>query len=136
MWAIAKENVQDFSINFEFLQAPAEEIPLDSTSVDTIVVTYTLCTIPDVLPALQDMRRVLKPGGELIFCEHGEAPDEKVQRWQGRLNPIWKKLGGGCNLNRKIPLLLVEAGFKIQGLDTMYIPGWKPASFNYWGLAT
>lgn len=136
MWAIAKENVQDFSINFEFLQAPAEEIPLDSTSVDTIVVTYTLCTIPDVLPALQDMRRVLKPGGELIFCEHGEAPDEKVQKWQDRLNPIWKKLGGGCNLNRKIPSLLVEAGFKIQGLDTMYIPGWKPASFNYWGLAT
>lgn len=136
MWAIAKENVQDFSINFEFLQAPAEEIPLDSTSVDTIVVTYTLCTIPDVLPALQDMRRVLKPGGKLIFCEHGEAPDEKVQRWQNRLNPIWKKLGGGCNLNRKIPSLLVEAGFKIQVLDTMYIPGWKPASFNYWGLAT
>lgn len=136
MWAIAKENMQDFLINFEFLQAPAEEIPLDSTSVDTIVVTYTLCTIPVVLPALQDMRRVLKPGGELIFCEHGEAPDEKVQRWQDRLNPIWKKLGGGCNLNRKIPSLLVEAGFKIQSLDTMYIPGWKPASFNYWGLAT
>jgi hypothetical protein len=81
------------------------------------------------------MRRVLKPSGRLIFCEHGAAPDEAVRRWQNRLNPIWKKVGGGCNLNLPIPSLLEHAGFNIREMETMYIPGWKPACFNYWGTA-
>jgi hypothetical protein len=81
------------------------------------------------------MARVLKPGGELVFCEHGAAPDESVRRWQNRLNPAWKALGGGCNLNRPIPSLIEEAGFRMRELSSMYIPGWKPASFNYWGRA-
>ena len=76
-----------------------------------------------------------KPGGKLIFCEHGTAPDENVQRWQNRLNPLWKKLSGGCHLNRPIPGLLSQAGFRSDDMQTMYLPGWKPASFNYWGTA-
>jgi hypothetical protein len=81
------------------------------------------------------MRRILKPDGRLIFCEHGAAPDRVVRRWQNRLNPIWKRISGGCNLNLPIPSLLEQAGFKIQGMDAMYLPGWKPATFNYWGTA-
>ena len=97
---------------------------------------FPLCTIPEVLIALGEMRRVIKRDGQLVFCEHGVSPDEGVLRWQNRLNPIWKRLSGGCNLNRSIPTLLEQAGFKIRGMDTMYIPVWKPASFNYWGTAS
>ncbi len=85
--------------------------------------------------ALAEIKRVLKPSGKLIFCEHGKAPDESVQRWQNRLNPVWTKLSGGCNLNRPIPGLLEQAGFKSGDMQTMYLPGWKPATFNYWGTA-
>ena len=81
------------------------------------------------------MRRVLKPGGELIFCEHGAAPEESVRRWQDRLNPIWQRVAGGCNLNLQIPTLLERGGFKIRTMDTMFIQGLKLASFNYWGTA-
>ncbi len=119
----------------EFIQASAERIPLDEGSADTILVTYTLCSVPNVIDALKDMRRVLKPGGELIFCEHGAAPDEKVRKWQDRLNPVWSKLAGGCNLNRSIPTLLEQGGFKVRTMDTMFLPVWKPAAFNYLGTA-
>jgi len=71
----------------------------------------------------------------LIFCEHGAAPDPAVRKWQDRVNPIWKCIGGGCNLNRDIPALLQSGGFEIRALETRYLPGWKPASFNYWGAA-
>jgi SAM-dependent methyltransferase len=100
-----------------------------------VVVTYTLCTIPDVAQALAEVRRVLKPEGRLLFCEHGEAPDPQVRKWQERAEPLWKYLGGGCHLNRPIPRLLEASGFSLQDLQTMYIPGWKPACFNYWGSA-
>jgi ubiquinone/menaquinone biosynthesis C-methylase UbiE len=119
-----------------FVSAGAEEIPLDSDSFDTVLLTYTLCTIPDAEPALREMARVLKSDGELLFCEHGVAPDVGVRRWQDRLNPAWRRLGGGCHLNRDIPGLIRGGGFEITGMDTMYIPGWRPASFNYWGSAT
>jgi ubiquinone/menaquinone biosynthesis C-methylase UbiE len=120
---------------FEFIESSGNGIPLESNSVDTVLVTYSLCTIPDVFQALGEMRRVLISGGELIFCEHGLAPDGNVRRWQNRLNPIWRRLGGGCNLNRPIPELIEQGGFKIHTMETMYIPGWKPACFNYWGTA-
>ena len=119
----------------EFIGLPGDEVPLEDGSVDTVVMTYTLCTIPDTSAALRQISRVLRPGGELIFCEHGAAPDTSVRRWQDRINPLWKRLGGGCNLNRAIPTVLEMGGFKITSLDTMYIPGWRPASFNYWGAA-
>ncbi len=135
MWKLAQKTLRKINIDMEFLEAPAEAIPLDDDSVDTLMMTYTMCTIPEVLPALEEMRRVLKPGGRLLFCEHGVAPDESVRKWQNRLNPLWGKIGGGCNLNRPIPDLLQQGGFKIREMETMYIPGWRPASFNYWGSA-
>jgi ubiquinone/menaquinone biosynthesis C-methylase UbiE len=135
MTQMAKRTASSLPFEVEFIGLPGDEIPLEDNSVDTVVVTYTLCTIPDTTPALRQMSRVLRPGGELIFCEHGAAPDASVRRWQDRLNPMWKRLGGGCNLNRPIPTLIEAGGFRIKRLDTMYIPGWRPASFNYWGTA-
>ncbi len=135
MMQMAKRAAGSLPFEVEFIGLPGDEIPLEDNSVDTVVVTYTLCTIPDTTPALRQISRVLRPGGELIFCEHGAAPDASVRRWQDRLNPIWKRLGGGCNLNRPIPTIIEAGGFRIKSLDTMYIPGWRPASFNYWGTA-
>jgi len=136
MWSIARKNAEQHHIDVEFIQSGAESIPLDNNSADSVMMTYTMCTIPEAHSALDEVRRVLKPGGQLIFCEHGLAPDKDVQRWQNRLNPAWKKLGGGCNLNRPIPQLLHQSGFKSTDMQTMYIPGWKPGCFNYWGTAT
>jgi len=135
MWAIAEKNARERHLDAEFIETGAESIPLDNNSADTVVITYTLCTIPDVNSVLQEVRRVLKPGGKLLFCEHGEAPDEGIRRWQILVNPIWNRLAGGCNLNRPIPRLLEQSGFRSNDMQTMYIPGWKPASFNYWGSA-
>jgi ubiquinone/menaquinone biosynthesis C-methylase UbiE len=135
MTRMAERAARSLPFEVEFIGLPGDEIPLEDNSIDTVLVTYTLCTIPDTAPALRQMSRVLRPGGELIFCEHGAAPDASVRRWQDRLNPIWKRLGGGCNLNRPIPALIEAGGFRINSLDTMYIPGWRPASFNYWGTA-
>jgi len=135
MWSIAQKNAIDHHIDAEFIQSGAESIPLDSNSADTVMMTYTLCTIPHAHSALDEIRRVLKPGGKLIFCEHGQAPDKNVQRWQNRMNPLWNIIGGGCNLNRPISELLEQSGFISHDLQTMYLPGWKPATFNYWGTA-
>lgn len=133
--ALALDAAESVPFDVEFVSAGAEEIPLDSNSFDTVLLTYTLCTIPDTDLALREIARVLKPQGELLFCEHGVAPDARVRRWQDGLNPIWRRLGGGCHLNRDIPGLIQHGGFEITGMETMYIPGWRPASFNYWGSA-
>lgn len=135
MTRLAEQAARSIQLEIEFIDLPADEVPLDDDSVDTVLVTYTLCTIPETTPALLQMARVLRPGGELIFCEHGAAPDASVRRWQDRLNPLWKRFGGGCHLNRPIPELIEAGGFRIQALETMYVPGWRPASFNYWGTA-
>ena len=136
MIRMARRAALSMPFEVELIGLPADEIPLEPGSADTVVVTYTLCTIPDAAPALDQVRRVLRPGGELIFCEHGAAPDASVRRWQDRLNPIWKRFSGGCHINRPIPDLIEAAGFRIEDLDTMYLPGWRPASFNYWGAAS
>jgi len=135
MWAIAGKNAREHHLDAEFIESGAESIPLDDHSADTVVMTYTMCTIPNVQGALGEIRRVLRPGGKLLFCEHGEAPDASVRRWQNRVNPLWKVLGGGCNLNRPIAKLLNDSGLVSADMQTMYIPGWKPACFNYWGTA-
>jgi ubiquinone/menaquinone biosynthesis C-methylase UbiE len=119
----------------EIIHLPGEAIPLEDDSVDTVLMTYTLCSIADGEGALRQMARVLRPGGQLIFCEHGAAPEPTVRRWQNRLNPVWGCLGGGCQLNRDIPDLIRRGGFDIADLEADYIPGWRPASFNYWGSA-
>jgi len=132
---IAEKKAVDLPFNVKFIGLSGEEIPLEKNDADTVVVTYTLCTIPDVLKALIEMNRVVKPGGNLIFCEHGIAPDDIILKWQNRMNPIWKRMSGGCNLNRPIPHLIKKSGFKIKHLDTGYMSNFKLASFNYWGTA-
>ncbi len=132
----ASEAVEAAPFDLEWLGLPGEEIPLDNDSVDTVVLTYTLCTIPDYGKAVQQMRRVLKPGGKLLFSEHGKAPDGNVQRWQNRINSTWGKIAGGCHLNRDIPAMLREGGFDIKEMDSMYVPSTpKVAGFTYWGYA-
>jgi ubiquinone/menaquinone biosynthesis C-methylase UbiE len=136
MRAKAKPLVDASSLEIEFIDLPGEEIPLDTNSADTVLVTYTLCTIPDTIAALEGVRRVLKPGGRLLYCEHGQAPDENVRRWQNRINPSWRKVAGGCNMNRDIPAVLEAGGFQVQTDERMYIPGVRVLSYNYWGSAT
>jgi ubiquinone/menaquinone biosynthesis C-methylase UbiE len=122
-------------IEVVFINAPAGSIPLASGSVDDALVTYALCTIPETGPALREIGRVLRPGGRLVFCEHGLAPDANVRKWQDRITPIWKRFAGGCHLNRDIPALIEQGGFRIAAIETMYLPGWRPAAYNYWGVA-
>jgi len=117
------------------VQGSAETLPFDSAAFDTVVTTWTLCTIPDVLAALRDIRRVLRPDGRMLFVEHGLAPDRAVARWQDRLTPCWKCLGGGCHLNRKIDDLIDAAGFHIERLVTGYMRARTPFSYMYEGIA-
>lgn len=112
------------------------DMPVDRHSADTIVVTYTLCTVPDAVAALQAVRPVLKPGGSLLFCEHGLAPDANVEKWQHRVNPLWRMISGGCEIDRPIPALLEAGGYRIRHMETMYLPGTpRITGFNYWGTA-
>lgn len=121
----------------EFLETGAEAIPLEDNSIDTAVITFVLCTIPDWQAALAETRRVLKPGGRILFSEHGLAPDEKVAKWQRRIEPVWKPLAGGCHLTRDISKLLTEGGFVLDGAETMYLPSTpKTMGFVSWGQAT
>ena len=131
----ARSVVSSSELEIEFIALPGEEIPLPADSVDTVLMTYTLCTIPDAAKALEGMRRVLKPDGKLLYCEHGIAPDENVRRWQNRMNPIWRKVAGGCNMDRDIPELIQSAGFDILSEDRVYIPGPKLLCYNFRGIA-
>ena len=136
MLNLAKPLAQKNELEIEFLQCGAEAIPLPNNSVDTVIITYTLCTIPDTQLSTKEIIRVLKPSGKLLFCEHGIAPDINVAKWQKRINPIWSKIAGGCNLNRDIPKLIRSSGLKISKMEEMYIPSTpKFAGYNYWGVA-
>lgn len=135
MRQLARRNMGGANLELEMIDLPGEQIPLDSNSIDTVVITYTLCTIPDVQKALRGMQRVLRPGGKLLFCEHGIAPDARLARWQNRINAAWRIVAGGCNINRDIPGLLRASGFQLVVDERMYIPGVKLLSYNYWGAA-
>ena len=125
---------EDIKVNI--ISSSAEEIPLPNEYFDSILITYTMCTIPDVLKANKEIKRVLKKEGKLIFCEHGISPDEKIQKWQNRINPLWGKIAGGCNINRGIPKLIRDSGFDIIAMEEMYLPKTpKIAGYNYWGYA-
>ncbi len=133
---MAKKVAAAKGLDVAFILGGAESIPLPDNHIDTVLVTYTMCTIPDALSANKEMRRVLKPGGKLIFCEHGLAPDAAVAKWQARIDPFWGKIAGGCHLNRDIPQLIEQAGFKIQSMEQLYLPSTpKFAGYNYWGVA-
>jgi len=131
----ARQKTRELPYTAELMEGSAEALRLEDRSIDTVVMTWTLCTIPDAPLALNEIRRVLKPGGKLLFVEHGRAPDAGVRRWQDRLTPLWKKIGGGCHLNRPIAKLIEGAGFAIDRLETGYIPGPKPMTFMYTGNA-
>ena len=133
---LAAKVAEKHEVPVEFILSGAENIPLPDNHVDTVLITYTLCTIPDVAAANKEILRVLKPGGVMIFCEHGVARDSNVSKWQSRINPVWGKLAGGCNLNRDIPALIKDAGFSIESMEEMYLPSTpKIAGYNYWGTA-
>jgi ubiquinone/menaquinone biosynthesis C-methylase UbiE len=132
----ARKNLQAAAIEVQWLASPASEVPLEDGVADTVLLTFTLCTLPDWKAALGEMRRVLKADGRLIFCEHGEAPDESIRSWQTRINPLWKRVSGGCHLNRPIPEYLEQGGFQIATMASGYMPGVpRIAGFNYWGVA-
>lgn len=134
--AIARRRARQAKMAVEFLELEGESIPLDNESVDTVVVTYTLCSIPDVERALGQMRRVLKRDGTLLFCEHGLAPDPGVVRWQRRIEPLWGKLAGGCHLTRDVPALLRATGFNVELSEAAYLKGGpKFATYHYLGAA-
>jgi len=136
MLARARKAAAASDLPVEILPETAEALSLTPASVDSVVVTYSLCTIPDPQAALEAARRVLKPGGQLLFCEHGRAPDATVRRTQARVEPIWKRIAGGCHLTRDIPSLILGAGFQLEALESLYLPetpGW--AGYNYWGVA-
>ena len=134
--SMAKENAKNLDIDVKFISSGAEDIPLPDNYFDTALVTYTMCTIPEVIRANIEIKRVLKDTGKLIFCEHGIAPDVNIAKWQSRIDPIWGKLAGGCHLNRDIPSILEDSGYKIIELDQMYLPSTpKVAGYNYWGFA-
>ena len=133
---MARKRADEAGIDVDWLALSSERIPLPDNSVDSIVITYTMCTIPDVHSALLEMRRVLKSGARMHFSEHGIAPDASVRKWQDRLNPIWGRVSGGCNINRNVPKLLEDAGLHIDEIDTMYLPGPRPLTYNYWGSAS
>jgi len=126
---------QHRDLSIELIEGSAEALPLEDASVDTVVTTWTLCTIPDARLALREMQRVLRPSGALLFVEHGRSQDEQVRRWQDRLTPAWKRLAGGCHLNRPIRQLVEESGFEIERLETGYMKGPRPMTFMYEGTA-
>ena len=122
--------------HIDFLQTGAESIPLEDDSIDTVVITFVLCTIPDWEASLKEVRRVLKPGGKILFSEHGLAPDEGVSKWQRRIEPVWKPLAGGCHLTRDTEAMFASAGFRLEDAETMYLPSTpKVACFVSWGTA-
>jgi len=132
----AEEQRRFTQLNVEFVDLPGERIPLREASVDTVVSTFTMCTIPVVVEAIRGIRRVLKPGGKLIFFEHGLSPDPAVRRWQERSEPLFKLAFEGCHVTRHIPSLIQDGGFQIEQLNEAYLaPFPKSGSYSYWGVA-
>ena len=135
MQSLAYKRATEISIPVETIAADIYGIDAESERFDTIVMTFTLCSIDDPIPALKEMARVLKPEGRLLFCEHGLAPDASVERWQRRLTPLWKPMAGGCHLDRDIPELIKAGGFIIEDISAEYLPGPRPMSYVYSGSA-
>ena len=135
MQSLARQRAAAIDIPVEMIALELGQIQAADASFDSIVCTFTLCTIPDPLAALQEMRRVLKPGGQFLFGEHGRAPDLKVRVWQDRLTPLWRPLAGGCHLNRDIPALLKAGGFRLREVHSRYLQGPRPLTWVWHGWA-
>ncbi len=134
MHRLAQRRSAKAGIHVDLVGLSAERLPLPDAHFDTVVCTYTLCSIPDPLAALHEVRRVLKPDGRFLFCEHGRAPDAALARWQDRLQPCWMPLAGGCHLDRDVPALLRDAGLNAQ-VDQGYLSGPRVLTYHYWGHA-
>ena len=132
---MARRSADRTTKKVRFIEGSAESIPLPDKCIDTIVMTWTLCSIPAAEQSLEEMRRVLKPQAQLLFVEHGQAPEARVRKWQDFLNPAWKRMAGGCNLNRPIATMIESAGFRITQLATGYMKGPRLATFIYEGRA-
>ncbi|HER09387.1 MAG TPA: class I SAM-dependent methyltransferase [Bacteroides sp.] len=136
LWKKRKTDLADLEFEVEYIRGTADHIPAGDSTYDSVVVTYTLCSIRHIDRTLQEVHRVLKPGGKLVFSEHGLAPDRGLRIWQNLINPLWKRIGGGCHLNRDVPAILERNGFSPDNLQTGYFPGWGPTSYLYWGSAS
>ena len=133
---LARKRLHDIPFKLDIIDGTAEQIPLPDASVDTVLCTYTLCTIPDRKRALKEIRRVLKPNGRFIYCEHSLAPDPHIARWQQRLDPLWGLFAGGCSISQPIMTLIDSAGFRIESSSEMYLPGTpRILGYNVWGWA-
>ncbi len=131
--AMARDRQPGLAFAFQVVEGAGESLPLDDNSFDTVLTTWSLCSVGDPIQVLREARRVLRPNGQLLFAEHGQAPDAGVRWWQDRLTPTWKRIAGGCHLNRCIDGLIAAAGFRLDGLQTGYLPGPKPMTFMYEG---
>lgn len=131
----ARKKAGQMPFDVELIERSCEEIPMDDNSMDSVLVTYSLCSIPDIKKALKEIKRILKPSGELIFCEHGRAPDDAIRKWQDSITPVWTKVSGGCHLNRDISKLISKSRFKIVKHDEQYSSPLKLISYNYRGVA-
>jgi len=134
MHRLAQRRSARAGLDVDLVGLSAERLPLPDESFDTVVCTYTLCSIPDPAAALHEVRRVLKPGGQFLFCEHGRAPDPALARWQERIEPLWSPLAGGCQLTRDVPALLRDAGLNAS-MEQGYISGPRVLTYHYWGQA-
>lgn len=133
---MARERAADLPLQVEFMPQPAEStIPLPSGSIDTVVLTWTLCSVSDPRLALDEIRRAMKTDGRLVFIEHGSAPEVRVRNWQDQLTPLWRRLAGGCHLNRQVKTILGQSGFQVLECQEGYLPGPRPMTFTYRGVA-
>jgi len=133
---LARSRVAHTRIPVSLVRASAQHIPFDDAAFDAVVMTWTLCSIPNPIAALIEMRRVLKPGGRLLFVEHGLSPEIRIARWQHRLTPYWRRVCGGCHLDRQMDDLIRAAGFQVDAVETGYMNGPKPWTFMFQGRAT
>jgi ubiquinone/menaquinone biosynthesis C-methylase UbiE len=132
---LARRRVAASPVAVDYVGLDGQDLPLEDNRVDHVLSTWTLCTIPDVPRALAEISRVLRPGGGLHFLEHGRSPDPKVARWQDRLTPLQRRIGGGCHLNRPIDRLVAESGLRVTGLDNYYLKGPRTVGYMYEGVA-
>jgi SAM-dependent methyltransferase len=133
--AMARARQSDLPFLLKVVEGFGERLPLEDSSVDTVVTTWSLCSVADPLEVLREARRSLRPGGQLLFAEHGRSPDAGVRKWQDRIDPVWTRVAGGCHLNRKMDDLIDKAGFRLEALRTGYARGPKPMTFMYEGRA-
>jgi ubiquinone/menaquinone biosynthesis C-methylase UbiE len=133
---MARKKAKAEDMDVQFLNAKAEVMELDDNYFDTVLMTYTMCTIPNLSQALSEIKRVMKTDGRLVFCEHGASPEQQVFKWQNRVNNVWSKISGGCNINKNIPSIIESSGLIISQMETMYLPKTpKILGYNYWGSA-